>query len=103
MTNGSGNSSGMTQRIPRRGFLQIGALGSLGLAWPDALRSVAGNESPMRTARSAILVFLGGGQSHHDTFDPKPEAAVEIRGEFTAIQTSVPGIHFASSVPLLAE
>ena len=103
MTMASLNSSGMTHRIPRRGFLQIGALGSLGLTWADALRSVAGNESPMGTARSAILIFLGGGQSHHDTLDPKPEAAVEIRGEFTAIQTSVPGIHFASSVPLLAE
>ena len=103
MTHASLNSSGMTFCFSRRGFLQIGALGSLGLTWADALRNVAGIESPTGTARSAILVFLGGGLSHHDTFDPKPYAAAEIRGEFSALQTGVPGIHFASSVPLLSE
>jgi uncharacterized protein (DUF1501 family) len=89
------------RRLDRRGFLQVGALGALGLTLPESL--AAGASRPSATARGAILVFLGGGASHHDTFDPKPDAPPEIRGEFTAIATKVPGVHFASSVPMLAE
>src|SRR5262249_53872396 len=48
------------------------------------------------------LVFLGGGPSHHDTFDPKPDAPAGIRGEFTPISTAVPGIQISSALPLLA-
>jgi hypothetical protein len=85
-------------------LLQIGALGAVGLTLPDYLRrrALAASPEPVK-ARSAILVFLGGGPSHHDTFDPKPEAPAEIRGEFTAIPTAVSGVHFASSVPRLAQ
>lgn len=87
----------------RRSFLQIGALGALGLTLPELLRqrSLAGEGSGR--ARSAILVFLTGGPSHHDTFDPKPDAPAEIRGEYSAIATAVPGVQFASSMPRLAE
>ncbi len=98
-----GNDGRLVRRFSRRGCLQIGALGALGLTWPDALRGASedGSVIPAK-ARSSIFVFLGGGQSHHDTLDPKPDAPAEIRGEFSAIETTVPGIHFASSVPLLA-
>lgn len=90
--------------LPRRGFLQVGALGALGLTLPDYLcrRSMADGLATAK-AKSAILVFLGGGPSHHDTFDPKPDTPAEIRGEYTAIPTNVPGVSFASSVPLLAQ
>lgn len=88
------------RRLPRRRFLQVGALGAFGLTLPTFLRAApASNEA----ARSAILIFLTGGPSHHDTFDPKPDTPAEIRGEFTAIQTRLPGVRFASSIPLLAE
>jgi len=53
-------------------------------------------------ARSAIFIWLGGGLSHHDTFDPKPDAAAEVRGEYSAIATGTPGVQFAEAVPLLA-
>ena len=90
--------------VHRRGFLQIGALGVLGLTLPDYLCRRALAVSPdSAKAKNAILVFLTGGPSHHDTFDPKPDAPAEIRGEYTAIPTATPGIHFASSLPLLAE
>ena len=103
------SSGGQRKRCPgwpfsRRGFLQIGTLGAVGVTLPDYLRQRAAMAgSTPSTARSAILVFLGGGPSHHDTFDPKPDTPAEIRGEYSAIQTSVPGIQFASAVPLLAE
>ena len=95
----------------RRGFLQIGGFGLGGagmggiglgsLTLPDFLREAAAATAPR--ARNAILVFLMGGPSHHDTFDPKPDAPAEIRGEYSVISTSVPGVQFASSVPLLAQ
>src|SRR5204862_5230801 len=53
--------------------------------------------------RSAILIFLTGGPSHHETFDPKPDAAAEVRGELGTVATSVPSVRFSDSVPLLAE
>ncbi|MDB5336495.1 MAG: Sulfatase [Planctomycetaceae bacterium] len=90
-------------QVPRRGFLQIGALGAFGLTLPDYLRQQAhAADSAPSKARSAILIFLSGGPSHHDTFDPKPDTPAEIRGEYSTIQTRVPGVQFASSVPLLA-
>jgi hypothetical protein len=98
------NGRRLVQRFPRRGFLQIGALGVFGLSLPDYLRQqVCAADSTRSKARSAILIFLTGGPSHHDTFDPKPVAPAEIRGEYTTITTSVPGVQFASSVPRLAE
>ena len=47
------------------------------------------------TADSAILIWLGGGPSHIDTFDPKPDAPLEIRGNFTPVNTNVPGIQLS--------
>src|SRR5437016_250070 len=93
------------RRLSRRGFLQVGALGSLGLTLPDFLRITAaapGDASSSAQRRSAILVFLEGGPSHHETFDPKPDAPAEIRGEFGTVATSLPGVRFGELVPLLA-
>lgn len=87
--------------LQRRSFLQVGGLGAVGLTLPDFLRLRAADASP-GTARSAILVFLGGGPSHHDTLDPKPDAPAEVRGEFGAIPTKLPGVQFAALLPLLA-
>lgn len=82
----------------RRNFLVAGALGGLGLTLPGLLR---GAESSAR-ARSAILIWLNGGLTHHDSFDPKPDAVAEIRGELGTMATSVTGVRFAESIPHLA-
>ena len=56
-----------------------------------------------RRAKSVIIVFLTGGPSHHETFDPKPEAIAEIRGEYGTIATRAPGVRFAEHLPMLAD
>jgi hypothetical protein len=87
--------------LHRRGFLLSGVLSGLGLNLPAYLR--AQSRDARAPARSAIFIWLGGGLSHHDTFDPKPAAAAEVRGEYGAIATATPGVRFAESVPLLAQ
>ena len=107
MVRANTNCNGVT----RRDFIQFGLHGALGLGLCDLLRLRAGAtaieaaavNSPTRKDVSCILVWLDGGPSHYETFDPKPDAPSEIRGEFKTIQTKVPGIHFAECVPKLAE
>jgi hypothetical protein len=92
------------QRLSRRGWLQIGGLALGGLALPDLLRAQA--QSPSRAtsnrAKGVIMVLLPGGPTHLDTFDPKPDAPAEIRGEFRPIATRVPGINICQHLPRLA-
>lgn len=85
-----------TVRLHRRTLLHIGILGVAGLSLADVLRSeskaaAAAGQSPDR--KSVIILWMRGGPSQHDMWDPKPDAPVEIRGEFAPISTSVPGIH----------
>jgi hypothetical protein len=90
--------------VSRRDFLRVGALGALGLTLSDALRAEATN-TPNRArarARAVILVYLGGGLSHHDSFDPKPEAPAEVRGNYRPIATNVPGLRVSEKLPRLA-
>src|SRR3954462_6487386 len=83
-------------QISRRTAIQAGAVGLLGLGMNHvaALRAadvkVAGRGSG--SARSVIFVFLSGGLTQHDSFAPKPDAPVGIRGEFSAIATRTPGV-----------
>ena len=94
--------------ISRRELLQVGYSGLLGIGLPCALSRPAGaaagrSAAPALTRpKSVILVFLTGAPSHHDTFDMKPDAPPEVRGEFQAIATSVPGIHVCEHLPQLA-
>ena len=94
--------------VSRRQLLRIGGLGSLGLTLPSLLRAEAeGNASQeMRRRqvavppiRSCILIFYYGGPSHIDTFDMKPKAPAEIRGQFGSIATSVPGMRVCEHLP----
>ena len=78
----------------RRGFLRAGAFGVAGLALTDVLRAQEGKREG-----SVILVFLAGGPSHLETYDPKPEAPAEYRGPFRAIRTNVPGIRISELLP----
>ena len=90
--------------VSRRTMLQVGALTGAGIALPDLLKlraTAAGSEAPQQ--RSAILVYLPGGPSHIESFDPKPDAQAEIRGPFNPIATSVPGIQISETLPQLAK
>ena len=87
--------------ITRRDFVRVGAVGGLSLA--GFLRRADAGEARVAKAKSAIFVFLQGGPPHLDTFDPKPDAPVEIRGEFKPIPTAVPGLQFCEHLPKLAK
>ncbi len=87
--------------MSRRSWLKIGALGLGGLALPDLLRAEAANGGS-DPAKGVIMVLLPGGPTHLDTFDMKPDAPAEIRGEFRPIATNVPGIDICEHLPRLA-
>jgi hypothetical protein len=84
--------------LNRRQFLRAGGLGLLGLSLPDLLRQEARAEAPRRP-KSIIYVILSGGPSHVDTWDLKPEAPAEIRGEFKPISTALPGVQLCELFP----
>ncbi|HEX3658919.1 MAG TPA: DUF1501 domain-containing protein [Pirellulales bacterium] len=87
--------------ISRRSFLHIGGLAMGGLCLPQILQAEA--RAGVRSSRKAvIMVFLSGGPPHQDMFDLKPDAPVEIRGEFQPIATRVPGIEICEHLPQLA-
>ena len=87
----------------RREFLQVGALGACGLTLADVLRARAAAEpQPTKRLKSVILLFLDGGHSQHETFDPKPEAPTDYRSLFGAVPTSLPGVRFSATLPKLA-
>jgi hypothetical protein len=93
--------------LTRRAVLQAGVLTALGLGVLDWRRlrarcPFAPGGRPRRAARAAILIWLDGGPSHLDTFDPKPDAPSEVRGPFAAVPTSVPGLGFAEDLARLA-
>ncbi|MFN8857442.1 MAG: DUF1501 domain-containing protein [Planctomycetaceae bacterium] len=82
-------------RLPRRGVLQLGGVGLLGLGMADLLRLRAeGAAAPRGRAKSVVVIFQSGGPSQHETFDPKPDAPVGIRGEYSVTQTQLPGVNF---------
>lgn len=95
----------------RREFLRVGGAGVLGIALGDLLRLQAVASTPAAAttkngwgkAKSVILVFLQGGPSHIDIWDPKPDAPSNVRGEFKPIKSNVPGIWLSEVMPLLAK
>src|SRR5690348_1740678 len=90
--------------VSRRDFLRIGALGGLSLTLPGLLRGQAQARSKRGArAKSVILVYLGGGLSHHDSFDPKPDAPAEVRGKYKPIDTCVPGLRVTEMLPRMAK
>jgi len=91
--------------LTRRDVLQAGGLGLVGLTWPELLRqrARATDVVPTGRAKSCILLFLMGGPPQHSTWDPKPDAPREVRGEVGPITTNVPGIHIGELMPRLAQ
>ncbi len=95
--------------LSRRQLLCVGGLGVLGLGLGELLAAerLASPGPPARQAshgkaKACILLFMWGGPSQLDTWDPKPEAPVEVRGEFRPIGTSVPGVRISEHFPQLA-
>jgi hypothetical protein len=94
--------------LSRRSFVQLGALSGLGLSLPSFLRQQSTLAAEVAAGRAAgdvncILIWSQGGVSHHDTLDPKPQAAASVRGEFNPIATSIPGVSFTEVCPTLAK
>ena len=89
--------------ISRRGFLHLGILGSLGFSLADLFRLGAVESTPHPKAQSCILIWLDGGPSHLDTFDPKPDAPSEVRSVFRAIPSTVSGINICEHLPRTAK
>lgn len=96
--------------VARRNFLQIGALAGLGISLPNVLarqaqaKNSAGRQRPQISSdTNCILIWTQGGTSHHDTFDPKPQAPVSVKGEFGVIDTAVPGVQFTEILPRMAQ
>jgi len=94
-------------RPTRRDCLRAGGLAAFGLGLPSLLRSGQSSAAPrgpsFGRAKSCVLLFLSGGPSQHDTFDPKPEAPAEVRGTIGSIRTSVPGLRVSELLPRTAK
>ncbi|MEO2089155.1 MAG: DUF1501 domain-containing protein [Gemmataceae bacterium] len=89
------------QTAHRRAFLQAGASSVLGLSLAGLLRANDGGRNP-GSAKSVVLLWLWGGPSQLDTFDPKPHAPLEFRGPFATIPTRLTGVRFCELFPKLA-
>lgn len=97
--------------LSRRNFLRVGGLALGGLSLPQLLRAESQTRQiqgftatpPQRSHKGVIMIFLAGGPPHQDMFDLKPEAPVEVRGEFNPINTNVPGIQICELFPRLAQ
>jgi hypothetical protein len=86
----------------RRDFLTIGGLSALGLTLADTFASPAASRAGSGKARACILLFPYGSPPQHETFDPKPDAPPEVRGEMGTIATSLPGVRVSDGLPRIA-
>jgi hypothetical protein len=88
-------------RVTRRDFLTVGTLGLGGLTLPGLLRARAAAAATGHKGKetSVVWLFLSGGPSHIDTYDPKPDAPAEIRGPYRPIPTRVPGVQVCHLMP----
>src|SRR4051812_39626998 len=94
--------------ITRRDCLQLGlgglvSGGLVGALRGTALAETAAARSGKRQAKACILIWMDGGPSHYETFDPKPDAPAEIRGSFDPISTKIPGAAFSQHMRKLAD
>ena len=89
------------QSLSRRSFLQIGGCSVFGLSLADLLKAKDAGRTP-GSAKAVILLWMWGGPSQLETFDPKPNAQLENRGPFGTIPTRIPGVRFCELFPKLA-
>ncbi|MCC7419510.1 MAG: DUF1501 domain-containing protein [Planctomycetaceae bacterium] len=90
--------------VSRRSFLKVGALAGLGASLPMAFaaKQAAAAQGKSSNDMKCILIWAQGGTSHHDTFDPKPDAPLNVKGEYSVIDTAIPGVKFTEIVPQMA-
>ncbi len=90
-------------RLNRRRMLQVSAAGVTASAFPRRSSGAEGSATaPAQRAKSVLIVLLSGGPSQLDTWDPKPDAPAEIRGEFSSIGTAIPGVRICEHMPALS-
>lgn len=90
------------QGVTRREVFQVGGLNLLGLSLAESLqRNSVANEKPSEE-RSCVFIWLNGGPSHFETFDPKPNTDDSVRGPYGSIQTPVAGVQLSELLPMLA-
>jgi hypothetical protein len=87
--------------MTRRHIFELGGSAALGLSLAEALPGLA-NPSAGAKAENVILFWLSGGHSQHETFDPKPDQPIEIRGPYAPVETNVSGIRISSLLPQLS-
>lgn len=98
----SNRSGRFCDKVTRRSFLRIGSLGLGGLSLSDILLAQSQSPAPAND-RSVVMIYLPGGPTQHETFDPKPHAPAEIRGPLGTINTRVPGVQFCELLPRLSQ
>lgn len=107
-----GTAARLCDGLSRRDLLRVGGISLMGLSIPNMLALQAaqaaeakggGSAGAFGKAKSVIYLFLQGGPSHIDIWDPKPDAPDNIRGKFKPIPTKIPGTMFAETMPLLAQ
>ncbi len=89
-------------QLTRRRMIEIGSIGLLGLG-ASHLEQLRAESEPTKRHKSVIYIFLSGGLAQQDSFDPKPDAPVEYRGEFNPISTKTPGTQICEHLPMLAQ
>jgi hypothetical protein len=107
-----GNPKRLCDGLTRRDLLHVGGLGAFGLGLSELMRlgeARASSSAPARPAatfgkaKACILLFPYGSPPQHETFDPKPEAPVQIQGETKAIATNVAGLNICEDLPRIAQ
>src|SRR5689334_13315858 len=101
-----GGHARLCDGVTRREILRAGGLGAFGLGLPSLLagrRACAAAPARKPAAKSCIVLFLMGGPPQHSTWDPKPDAPPEVRGEFKPIATNVPGLQICELMPRTAK
>lgn len=88
--------------LSRRRFLQAGSVGLAGGLSLARGSQIQAKQAPILNQESVVMIYLPGGPTQFETFDPKPNAPSEIRGSYAPIQTKVPGTHFCELLPQLA-
>lgn len=89
--------------LSRREALRLGQLAGLGVGLSHLAAPVAAHQDRVPVARNCILIWLDGGPSHLETFDPKPAASAEVRGPLSAISTTIAGVSISECMPQLAQ
>lgn len=102
MLNVFGSTRKCRGSMSRRDVLRVGGLSLAGLTLADVLRLRVDAGTNAQRAKSVIMIWMRGGPSHIDSFDMKPDAPAEVRGEFQPISTNVSGIQICEHTPLLA-